>query len=167
MADSDYRPTEPVMVYEPHERPPPEPAPAQPPPERTWKENPLLWICVVVVVFMAVPFFAYRSTRVSAPPKPAAQASAPAAEAEQPVATESAPPQQPEAPRTATPRSTPVPVRAAPDAGKQMVTKCVERGRVVYTQTGECGGSVSAVPIDADKNVVGTEKPAEAPAKRP
>ncbi|HEU5295329.1 MAG TPA: hypothetical protein VFU71_11105 [Burkholderiaceae bacterium] len=156
MADDDYRPTEPVMVYEPHGQPAAEPPPVPTLPERTWKDNPLLWICVVVVVFMAVPFFAYRSTRVSAPAKPAVQASAPAAEAEQPVATETAPPsQQPEAPRTATPRSTPVPVRAAPDAGRQMVTKCVERGRVVYTQTGECAGSVSAVPIDTGKNVVG------------
>jgi hypothetical protein len=41
-----------------------------------------------------------------------------------------------------------------------MVAKCIERGRVVYSQTGECAGSVTAVPIDADKNVVGTDRPA-------
>jgi hypothetical protein len=41
-----------------------------------------------------------------------------------------------------------------------MVTKCIERGRVVYSQTGECAGSVTAVPIDADKNVVGADRPA-------
>jgi len=153
MAQDDYRPTEPVMVYEPHQQLPPEPPEEHKPPERSWKENPLLWICVVVAVFMAVPFFAYRSARVTAAAKTPVQASAPAAEAEPPVA-ESAPPPA-EAPRTATPRATPVPVRAAPDTTRQMVTKCVERGRVVYTQTGRCDGSVSAVPIDAGKNVVG------------
>src|SRR5262252_6718419 len=113
MADNDYRPTEPVMVYEPHQQQPPDAPDDKTPPERTWKENPLLWICVVVVVFMAVPFFAYRSARVPATVKPAVQASAPAAAEEPAVADTASPP--PEAPRTATPRSTPVPVHAAPD----------------------------------------------------
>jgi hypothetical protein len=46
-----------------------------------------------------------------------------------------------------------------------MVAKCIERGRVVYSQTGECAGSVTAVPIDADKNVVGADdQPARAGA---
>jgi len=153
MADNDYRPTEPVMVYEPHQ-PQPDPHAEQAPPERTWKDHPVLWICVVVAVFMAVPFFANRATRVPVAAKPAEQASAPSADVEPPAVAEGAAP-QPEAPRTATPRSTPVPVRAAPDPARQMVTKCVERGRVVYTQTGQCEGSVSAVPIDTGKNVVG------------
>jgi hypothetical protein len=34
---------------------------------------------------------------------------------------------------------------------------------VVYTQTGECSGSVSAVPIDAGKNVVGPTRDASRP----
>ena len=152
--DKDYRPTEPVMVYEPHAgQQLPDPPAEQEPPERTWKDHPLLWICVVVAVFMAVPFFANRATRAPVAAKPALQASAPSVDDEPPTAESTAP--QPEAPRTATPRSTPVPARAAPDPTRQMVTKCVERGRVVYTQTGECAGSVSAVPIDTSKNVVG------------
>jgi len=54
----DYRPTEPVNVYEAVD-PPPEhiwkDQAAEPVrPERTWKDNPLLWIVVVVLVFMAL-----------------------------------------------------------------------------------------------------------------
>jgi hypothetical protein len=49
-----------------------------------------------------------------------------------------------------------------------MVTKCLENGRVIYTQTGHCGGSVSAVPIDADKNVLGPDRAAtDAPGRPP
>src|SRR5215510_3436890 len=104
MAQDDYRPTEPVMVYEPLAPAPPEVPAPEPPPERTWKDHPVLWICVVVAVFMAVPFFANRSARVPAAAKPAQQASAPAAEPAAPVAETVAP--APEAPRTATPKST-------------------------------------------------------------
>ena len=43
----------------------------------------------------------------------------------------------------------------ATDPTRQMITKCYEKGRVVYTQTGACTGSMSAVPIDTGKNVVG------------
>jgi len=157
MAD-DYRPTEPVESFEsvePQMRPPPEAIEPSLPP-RSWKENSLLWIGLVVAVFMAVPFLASWTTRTA----PAASArnpqaaSAPAAAAE-PVAAESATP-QPNAPAAAVPdRPAPLPARALADPARQTVTKCVERGRVVYTQTGECAGSVSAVPIDTGKNVVG------------
>jgi hypothetical protein len=41
------------------------------------------------------------------------------------------------------------------DPTRQVITKCYEKGRVVYTQTGACTGSMSAVPIDTGKNVVG------------
>ena len=157
MAD-DYRPTEPVESYEsvePAMRPPEALEPLLPP-ARSWKENSLLWIGLVVVVFMAVPFLANWATRTPAPAnaRNAQAASAPLAVPEQ-AATESTPPQQ-SAPAANVPdRPAPLPARALADPGRQVVTKCVERGRVVYTQTGECSGSVSAVPIDTSKNVVG------------
>ena len=151
----DYRPTEPVMVYEPHEKqPPPDPA-DQPPPERTWKENPLLWIAVVVAVFMAVPFFANFGTRApKAAPASNAQAASAPLDAPEPAATDSAAARGTPAPDVPD-RPAPLPARALADPGRQVVTKCIDRGRVVYTQTGECAGSVSAVPIDTGKNVVG------------
>ena len=156
MAD-DYRPTEPVETFEsvePAMRPPEAIEPLLPP--RSWKENSLLWIGVVVAVFMAVPFLASWATRTppAAGARNAQAASAPSA-APEPVAAESAAP-QPNAPAAAVPdRPAPLPARALADPGRQVVTKCVDRGRVVYTQTGECAGSVSAVPIDTSKNVVG------------
>jgi hypothetical protein len=154
----DYRPTEPVQVYEPHVQPPTE-VDDDAPPERTWKENPLLWIGVVVLVFMAVPLFANLSGRT---PRPvAAPASAPAVAAEQPA--ETTPPPAPVETRQVPDKPAPVPARAPIDPTRQTVTKCVERGRVVYTQTGECSGSVSAVPIDSGKNVVGPASDASRP----
>jgi hypothetical protein len=164
MAD-DYRPTEPVNVYESVE-PVPEhlwkdevTEPSRP--ERTWKDNPLLWIGVVVAVFMAVPFLANWATRPAA--KAAAQAaSAPAAPAETPEA-DSATPQR-AAPAAVVDRPAPLPARAPADPSRQMVTKCVENGRVVYTQTGQCAGSVTAVPIDPSKNVVGPSDSATRPS---
>jgi hypothetical protein len=152
----DYRHTEPVQVHETVEPMQPAEAVEQLLPERTWKENPLLWIAVVVTVFMAVPFLANWATRT--PPVAGARnvqaASAPQAAPEQ-AAAEGAAAASP-APAAVVPdRPAPLPARAVADPGRQMVTKCVERGRVVYTQTGECAGSVSAVPIDTSKNVVG------------
>jgi hypothetical protein len=149
----DYRPTEPVQSYEAVE-PMPEQAIDQLLPDRTWKENPLLWIGVVVAVFMAVPFLANWATRTptGAGARNAPAASAPLAAPEQ-AATESAPPER-SAPEVVD-RPAPLPARAPAEPGKQMVTKCLENGRVVYTQTGQCAGSVSAVPIDTSKNVVG------------
>ena len=158
MAD-DYRPTEPVQVYEPHAQTPPPAADDEAPPERTWKENPLLWIGVVVLVFMAVPLFANFSAR--APRAAAKPASAPVVAVE-PPAEDTAPPAPPEA-RQVLDRPAPLPARAPVDPTRQTVTKCVDRGRVVYTQTGECSGSVSAVPIDAGKNVVGPTRDASRP----
>ncbi|HSW22483.1 MAG TPA: hypothetical protein VLJ62_06940, partial [Burkholderiaceae bacterium] len=64
MAD-DYRPTEPVESYEsvePAMRPPEAVKPLLPEP-RSWRENSLLSIAVVVAVFMAVPFLASFATR--------------------------------------------------------------------------------------------------------
>jgi hypothetical protein len=153
MAD-DYRPTEPVMVYEPHQQVPFDTV-DQAPPERTWKESPLLWIAVVVVVFMAVPFFANWGARTSAAAKArhAQAASAPVAAPEE-AATESVTPEG-SAPAAVADRPAPLPARALADPARQMVSKCVENGRVVYTQTGQCAGSVTAVPIDTSKNVVG------------
>jgi hypothetical protein len=141
MAD-DYRPTEPVNVFD---------VPPPPLPPRETRPNSLVWVGLVVAVFMAVPFlanWATRTHRVVAVPE-AASAAAP-----EPAASVVAAP----APRSAPvvpDRPAPVPARTLADPGQQMVTKCIERGRVVYTQTGECAGSVSAVPIDTGKNVVG------------
>ena len=153
----DYRPTEPVHVYESHgEVPRPvDDDEFQPPrrPERSGKNNSLLWIGVVVLVFMAVPLFANFANRTPARAKAPAAASAPLAVAE-PASAERPAPEQPTAAQVPD-RPAPLPARPPADPTKQMVTKCIERGRVVYTQTGECAGSVSAVPIDASKNVVG------------
>lgn len=156
MAD-DYRPTEPVQVYETFEPPiKAEEAVEQLLPPRSWKENPLLWIGLVVAVFMAVPFLANRAAR--APSSVNARAAQPAsAPVEAPVeaTTENATPERSTPPANVPDRPAPLPARAVADPGRQMVTKCIDRGRVVYTQTGECAGSVSAVPIDTSKNVVG------------
>ncbi|HET7528402.1 MAG TPA: hypothetical protein VFK10_20860 [Burkholderiaceae bacterium] len=141
----EYRPTEPVNVYE-------APAPP-PPPAREGKQNSLLWVAVVVAVFMAVPFLANWATRTKRVVAPSAQAASAPAAPEQAVAEPVAPPANP-APAVPD-RPAPVPARAPAEPGRQMVTKCLENGRVVYTQTGQCAGSVSAVPIDTSKNVVG------------
>jgi hypothetical protein len=152
----DYRHTEPVEVPETLVPKRPEEAVEQLLPERTWKDNPLLWIGVVVAVFMAVPFLANWATRTppGAGARNAQAASAPPA-APEPLAAEGATPQRTASAPAVPDRPAPLPARALADPGRQMVTKCVERGRVVYTQTGECAGSVSAVPIDTSKNVVG------------
>jgi hypothetical protein len=142
-------------------------------PARTWKESPLVWIALVVAMFMAVPLLASMATRdtVAKPPKPRAEA---------PARLPANPPADAEpAPATAVPVVAPAPARAIvtptpgnvsdlppnlrpqTDASRQMITKCYENGRVVYTQTGKCTGSMSAVPIDTGKNVVG---PGNAPA---
>ena len=175
--DDDFPPTQAA--------PPPPPEPPSPPPgrdartithtanvyegveqllpARTWKENPLIWIALVVAMFMAVPLLASMATRDKAAAKARAQSAASAPE-------ESAP-----APEVAVPTAAPAPVNttAAPsppaanvnelppnlrpqtDASRQMITKCYENGRVVYTQTGKCTGSMTAVPIDTGKNIVG------------
>ena len=150
----DYRPTEPVESYEAVEPMPPEVAVEQLLPDRTWKDNPLLWIGVVVAVFMAVPFLASWATRAptGASARNAPAASAPLAPPEQ-AATESATPER-SSPEVVD-RPAKLPARPPAEPGRQMVTKCLENGRVVYTQTGQCAGSVSAVPIDTGKNVVG------------
>lgn len=150
----DYRPTEPVESYEAFGSARVEEAVERMLPARTWKENPLLWIGVVVAVFMAVPFLANWATRTptGAGARNAQAASAPLAAPEE--ATDNATPER-GAPAPVVDRPAPLPARALTDPGRQMVTKCVENGRVVYTQTGQCAGSVSAVPIDTSKNVVG------------
>lgn len=131
-------------------------------PEGTWKDNPLVWIALVVAMFMAVPLLANMATRDKLAPKPraAAPASAPEESTPAPVVLPAAAP----APvNTSTAPSPPAPnvnqlppnLRPQTDASRQMVTKCYENGRVVYTQTGACTGSMTAVPIDTGKNVVG------------
>jgi len=148
----DYRPTEPVESYEAVEPMPPEAAIEQLLPDRTWKDNPLLWIGVVVAVFMAVPFLANWATRAPTAARNAAAASAPLVAPEQ-AATENATPER--SSPDVVDRPAKLPARPPAEPGRQMVTKCLENGRVVYTQTGQCAGSVSAVPIDTGKNVVG------------
>jgi len=152
----DYRHTEPVQVYETFAPPQPEEAAEPQLPARTWKEDPLLWIVVVVAVFMAVPFLASWATRMplGSAARSAQAGSAPLA-ASEPATAEVATPRGGVPPEAMPDRPAPLPARAPADPARQTVTKCVENGRVVYTQTGECAGSVSAVPIDTRKNVIG------------
>jgi hypothetical protein len=134
-------------------------------PARTWKENPLVWIALVVAMFMAVPLLASLSGGDKpAPPKPRAEnAAKPPADDAAPAPAVVVPTAAPAPANTAAP-SPPAPsveqlppnLRPQTDASRQMITKCYENGRVVYTQTGKCTGSMSAVPIDTGKNVVGT-----------
>jgi hypothetical protein len=132
-------------------------------PARTWKENPLIWIALVVAMFMAVPLLASMATRDSAtkPSKPRVEAPATApAEAEPAQATAvpvvaPAPAREIVAPTPTNVGDLPPNLRPQTDSSRQMITKCYENGRVVYTQTGKCTGSMSAVPIDTGKNVVG------------
>jgi len=132
-------------------------------PPRTWKENPLIWIALVVAMFLAVPLLASMATRgkAVAPAKARAETTASqpaAAEPEPPAAvptatpaTATVAPARPQAPVSELPPN----LRPQTDAARQMITKCYENGRVVYTQTGACTGSMTAVPIDTGKNVVG------------
>lgn len=134
-------------------------------PARTWKENPLIWIALVVAMFMAVPLLASMATRDKAvtPPKARAEtaASSPAETAPEPAvavpAAAPAPANTPTVPARANAPVSELPPNLRPqtDASRQMITKCYENGRVVYTQTGACTGSMTAVPIDTGKNVVG------------
>jgi hypothetical protein len=154
------------------ERRPPEPAPVI---EHTWRNNPMLWVAVVVLVFLAVPLLVEcsRNGRIERAAAKNAQSAASAAEPAapelaQPTAAPSAEAQPPPAPGVVVTRPAGQPPRPAADGPRQMITKCIERGRVVYTQTGDCSGSVTAVPIDADKNVVGADRPArEGPGTKP
>ncbi|HEX6019955.1 MAG TPA: hypothetical protein VFZ28_17810 [Burkholderiaceae bacterium] len=161
----DYRPTEPVHSYEFAQVPPGDELPAPPPGKP--RRSSLWWIAVVVAVFMAVPLLASLSTRTPVRARaPAASEPVAAAEpaTEAPARTVPATVRAVQAPARAAPevpdQAAPAPTRVLPEPDRQMVTKCVERGRVVYTQTGECDGSVSAVPIDPGKNVVGPARAA-------
>jgi hypothetical protein len=172
--DDDFPPTQAA--------PPPPPEPPAPPPRRegraathtadvyagieqtlpprTWKENPLIWIALVVAMFMAVPLLASLSTRGKTPvaPKTQAAAESPASEAAPAPAVPAPAPTVTDATPTPAPANVnqlPPNLRPQTDASRQMITKCYENGRVVYTQTGACTGSMSAVPIDTGKNVVG------------
>ena len=134
-------------------------------PARTWKESPLIWIALVVAMFMAVPLLANMATRDSPakPSKARAEATAtnppadaaPQAEAVPVVAPSPAPARAMVAPTPGNVSELPPNLRPQTDASRQMITKCYENGRVVYTQTGKCTGSMTAVPIDTGKNVVG------------
>jgi hypothetical protein len=134
-------------------------------PAHTWKENPLIWIALVVAMFMAVPLLASLAGRdtPAKPPKPRAEAPASQPADAAPAQAEAVPVVAP-APTPARAMATPTPgnvselppnLRPQTDASRQMITKCYENGRVVYTQTGACTGSMTAVPIDTGKNVLG------------
>jgi len=158
----DYRPTQPGDAFEatvqlpPDDYDvPPEPLPEMPPAEQGPRRSSLVWVGIVVVVFMAVPLLASLSTR-TAPRAKAPAASEPVAAVEPDAASPAAAPAERSAPAAPIPdRPAPMPARALADPQRQVVTKCIDRGRVVYTQTGECTGSMTAVPIDTSKNVVG------------
>jgi len=159
----DYRPTEPVHSYEFAQLLPGDEPPAPPPGKP--RRSSLWWIAAVVAVFMAVPLLASLSTRTPVRARaPAASEPVAAAEPASEAPARAVPATVRAAPVRAAPevpdRAAPAPARALPEPDRQMVTKCVERGRVVYTQTGECDGSVSALPIDPGKNVVGPARDA-------
>jgi hypothetical protein len=136
----------------------------------SWRHNPLVWVLLVVAMFLSVPLLSECSmgARRDRAAKPAAAASSaePAAVTEPAVVPSPEPARTPTAGSLATPKNVQAAPRPPADGSRQMITKCVERGRIVYTQTGECSGNVSAVPIDTDKNVVGNEKPAREGAAR-
>jgi hypothetical protein len=164
----DYRPTEPVQAFEatvqlpPDDDLPPELPPELPPPERGPRRSSLVLVGVVVLVFMAVPLLANLATRSPERAKTPA-ASEPVATVQSPPPAAAPAPQRSEPAPVVPDRPAPTPARALPDPSRQMVTKCIEHGRVVYTQTGDCSGSVSAVPIDTGKNVVGPSRDATRP----
>ena len=97
-------------------------------PPRTWKENPLLWIGVVVAVFMAVPFLASWATRVPLPPAGAA-AQPTNAPVEPAQATSELARPQPDATAAASPQPAPARTVEPSDSSRQLITKCVEAVR--------------------------------------
>lgn len=148
---------------EPELPPPTDIEPAQ----REWYESPWLWAAGVVVLLLSIPLLLEVTSggrKAAATSKPLADPAALAASeaAAAPVAepTAAAPVTSFESPRAAEggppPRATPPSVvPRPPEPARQMVIKCMEKGgRIVYTQTGACTGSMVPVPIDADKNVV-------------
>lgn len=161
---------------------PPPPSPVPPPlppldalPEREWFERPPFWVAVVVLMLLSIPMLVECSSRRGKAPvplaRPDAAASLPAAAAAASAAPAAvvAPVVAPVAgaeggraegaPPRATPPSVVNPRSNAAEPNKQMVTKCLENGRVIYTQTGACTGSMVPVPIDTDKNLVDSPAP--------
>lgn len=141
-------------------------------PARTWQDSPAVWIALVAAVLIAVPFMADWATRGDALTPPG-QHAAPAASGTPDAAAIYAPPRGTAVEHSDSGnRNSAAPAAAVPphlrqtDSGRQMITKCFEGGRVVYTQTGTCAGSVTAVPIDANKNVVGPGSAAAAAGSR-
>jgi len=150
--------------------PPPPPPPLDGLPERTWFEKPPFWVAVVVLMLLSIPMLAECTSRrgkvatpVARPAPLSAVPSAPASPVAPVVGTEGG--RAEGAPPRATPPSVVNPRPNAAEPNKQMVTKCVENGRVIYTQTGACTGSMVPVPIDTDKNLV--DSPAPQLAKPP
>jgi hypothetical protein len=127
------------------------------------RNHAMIWVVLVVAMFLAVPLLTECSMDgrlgrdAAAKPVPAPAVGPPAAQAPA-AAPDTAVPTSPQQPSGTAVRAGAQPARPAADGARSMVTKCLENGRVIYTQTGQCGGSVSAVPIDADKNVVGPER---------
>lgn len=165
VGEDERAPVEPVMAVVEEE-------------EDSWRSKPWLWVAAVVLVLLSVPLLAEvfkgrgLEQRAAAARAAAAQASAAAsAAADEPAPALAQPtagatvaePQPAREQGVVVIRPQGQPPRSLNDGPRQLVTKCIERGRVVYTQTGECAGSVTAVPIDADKNVVGAnDRPARA-----
>jgi hypothetical protein len=154
------------------------------PPEREWYESPWLWAVVVVALLLSIPLLleltsggkrsASRARADGAPSASSAASALPAARAPTPAVAASPPsfiePPRAGDPGTPPPRATPLSVMPRPPepAPRQTVIKCMEKGgRIVYTQTGACTGSMVPVPIEVDKNVVDSPLPPRAPASRP
>lgn len=163
------RPSPPPALAEP---PPPDP-PHDALPERAWFERPPFWVAAVVLMLLSIPMLVECSGPGSGkkaaasppmPPKPAPSTAAEVSPAPAPAGAEGG--RAEGAPPRATPPSV-TPVRPSAEPGKQMVTKCVENGRVIYTQTGACTGSMVPVPIDTEKNLVDSPAPQLRPPSVP
>ncbi|MBE7417231.1 MAG: hypothetical protein HS128_05645 [Ideonella sp.] len=125
----------------------------EPPP----RDNVVVWVVVVGAILLAVPLL---SEWINSTPRAGAQrvaqhaakASAEPAQSAASAASPAAPDPGAPPPREAVPT---VPAPPA-DRARQFVTKCIENGRIVYTQSAICpSGSMSIVTVEPDKNVVG------------
>lgn len=126
----------------------------QPPPPR---DNPVVWVLVVGAILLSVPLTSewFHSSPRARAQQVAQHVTKERVELSQPPARVASP-VEPDA--GAPPAREPVPTVKAPvdESARQVVTKCVDGGRTVYTQAAACTrGSMSTVTVEPDRNVVG------------
>jgi hypothetical protein len=139
------------------------------------RDNPVIWVVIVGAMLLAVPLMSewINTPRAALARAPHTSGGLSVAEAPN-ERKEPVPPArdaiaaQPEPAAPVQPPPPPLPAELlhspALPAARQYVTKCIEHGRVVYTQSGACTlGQMSALPVEPDKNVVGpgVNKPRE------